>query len=62
MGVVGLKDAVDTVNYAKIGKRIKLARIEKDLSQTGLACLVGCTNNYISATSGSHRPESPLAY
>lgn len=42
---MGLKDAV---NYAKIGKRIKLARIEKDMTQAGLARLVGCTNNYIS--------------
>ena len=38
----------DAVNYAKIGKRIKLARIEKDMTQAGLARLVGCTNNYIS--------------
>ena len=35
----------DAVNYAKIGKRIKLARIEKDMTQAGLARLVGCTNN-----------------
>ncbi|OUN67567.1 hypothetical protein B5G12_13865 [Faecalibacterium sp. An58] len=43
-----LKDAADAVNYARIGKRVKLARVEKDLTQAGLARLVGCTNNYIS--------------
>ena len=59
MGVVGLKDTVDIVNYAKIGKRIKIARIEKDLSQTGLARLVGCTNNYISRIEGAQTRISP---
>ena len=38
----------DAVNYARIGKRIKLARIEKDLTQAQLDRLVGCTNNSIS--------------
>ena len=38
----------DAVNYVRIGKRIKLARIEKNLTQAGLARLIGCTNNYIS--------------
>ena len=36
------------VNYARIGKRIKLACVEKDLTQAQLARLVGCTNNSIS--------------
>ena len=38
----------DAVNYARIGKRIKLARVEKDLTQAQLARLVGCINNSIS--------------
>ena len=38
----------DAVNYARIGKRIKLACVEKDLTQAQLARLVGCTNNSIS--------------
>ena len=38
----------DAVNYARSGKRIKLARIEKDLTQAQLDRLVGCTNNSIS--------------
>ena len=31
----------DAVNYGRIGKRIKLARVEKDLTQAQLARLVG---------------------
>ena len=38
----------DAVNYGRIGKRIKLACVEKDLTQAQLARLVGCTNNSIS--------------
>ena len=29
----------DAVNYARIGKRVKLARVEKDLTQAQLARL-----------------------
>lgn len=36
------------VDYVRIGRRIKIARMNKGLSQTELARLIGCTNNYIS--------------
>lgn len=36
------------IDYIKIGRRIKAARIEKRLSQSELGALVGCSNNHIS--------------
>lgn len=36
------------IDYYKIGRRIKAARLEKELSQADLGALVGCSNNHIS--------------
>lgn len=36
------------IDYAKIGQRIKSARLEKGLNQTDLGALVGCSNNHMS--------------
>ena len=36
------------IDYFKIGKRIKRARIEKGLSQGDLGALIGCSNNHVS--------------
>lgn len=36
------------IDFAKIGQRIKTARIEKGLSQGELGELVGCSNNHMS--------------
>ncbi len=36
------------VDFAKIGQRIKAARMEKGLSQGELGELVGCSNNHMS--------------
>lgn len=36
------------IDYIKIGKRIKSARLEKGLKQTELGSMVGCSNNHMS--------------
>ena len=36
------------VDYMRIGRRVRAARLNKGLSQAELARLIGCTNNYIS--------------
>jgi len=36
------------IDFAKIGQRIKVARMEKGLSQGALGELVGCSNNHMS--------------
>lgn len=36
------------IDFAKIGQRIKAARIEKGLNQGELGELVGCSNNHMS--------------
>ncbi|MBQ8232284.1 MAG: helix-turn-helix transcriptional regulator [Lachnospiraceae bacterium] len=36
------------VDFVKIGKRIKSARLEKGLSQADLGASVGCSNNHMS--------------
>lgn len=36
------------LDYIKIGQRIKMARIEKGLTQADLGAMVGCSNNHMS--------------
>ena len=36
------------IDYVKIGRRIKAARLEKGYSQADLGALVGCSNNHMS--------------
>lgn len=36
------------IDYVKIGRRIKTARLEKGYSQADLGALVGCSNNHMS--------------
>ena len=36
------------IDYEKIGRRIKTARLEKGLNQSDLGELLGCSNNHIS--------------
>ena len=36
-----------TVDYKKIGQRIKQARMEKGLNQSDLGELLGCSNNHV---------------
>jgi len=36
------------IDYVKIGRRIKTARLEKGLNQCDLGALVGCSNNHMS--------------
>ena len=36
------------IDYVKIGRRIKAARIEKGLNQSDLGVLIGCSNNHVS--------------
>lgn len=36
------------IDYVKIGRRIKAARIERGLNQSELGALLGCSNNHIS--------------
>lgn len=36
------------IDYTKIGRRIKTARIQQGLSQADLGALVNCSNNHIS--------------
>lgn len=36
------------IDYVKIGRRIKTARLEKGLNQGDLGALVGCSNNHMS--------------
>ncbi len=36
------------IDYEKIGRRIKAARLEKGLNQSDLGELIGCSNNHIS--------------
>ncbi len=45
MGVSVVQPEID---FAKIGQRIKAARMEKGLSQGELGELVGCSNNHMS--------------
>ena len=39
---------VPEIDYSKIGKRIRSARLEKGLSQAELGALIGCSNNHMS--------------
>lgn len=39
---------VPEIDYSKIGKRIRNARLEKGLSQAELGALIGCSNNHMS--------------
>lgn len=39
---------VPEIDYSKIGKRIRRARLEKGLSQAELGALIGCSNNHMS--------------
>lgn len=36
------------LDYGKIGRRIKAARLEKGLNQSDLGAMVGCSNNHMS--------------
>lgn len=45
MGVIELQPEID---YVKIGRRIKSARLEHGYSQADLGALVGCSNNHMS--------------
>lgn len=36
------------IDYVKIGRHIKAARLEKGYSQANLGALVGCSNNHMS--------------
>ena len=36
------------LDYIKIGRRIKTARLEKGLNQSDLGAMVGCSNNHMS--------------
>lgn len=36
------------IDYEKIGRRIKAARLEKGFNQSDLGELIGCSNNHIS--------------
>ena len=45
MGVIEMQPEID---YVKIGRRIKTARLEKGLNQGDLGALVGCSNNHMS--------------
>lgn len=35
------------IDYVKIGRRIKAARLEKGYSQADLGALIGCSNNHM---------------
>ena len=39
---------LEDVNYASIGNRIRIARLEKGLTQAELSEAAGCSNNYMS--------------
>lgn len=41
-------NVVPEIDYSKIGKRIRNARLEKGLSQAELGALIGCSNNHMS--------------
>jgi len=45
MEVIELQPEID---YVKIGRRIKSARLERGYSQADLGALVGCSNNHMS--------------
>ncbi len=45
---MGVSVVQPEINFAKIGRRIKAARMEKGLSQGELGELVGCSNNHMS--------------
>jgi transcriptional regulator with XRE-family HTH domain len=47
-----------TVDFAKAGKRIKLARIERDWSQESLAERAGLTATYLSNVENAHSKAS----
>jgi len=36
------------IDYIKIGRRIKAARMERGLNQSDLGALIGCSNNHMS--------------
>ena len=45
------KEVIDVqpeIDYFKIGQRIKIARLERGLTQSDLGSLVGCSNNHMS--------------
>ena len=45
---MGVNIVQPTVDFTKIGQRIKAARLEKGLNQSELGELVGCSNNHMS--------------
>ena len=45
---MGVNIVQPTVDFTKIGQRIKAARLEKSLNQSELGELVGCSNNHMS--------------
>lgn len=45
---MGMNIVQPTVDFTKIGQRIKAARLEKGLNQSELGELVGCSNNHMS--------------
>ena len=45
---MGVNIVQPTVDFTKIGLRIKAARLEKGLNQSELGELVGCSNNHMS--------------
>ena len=45
---MGVNIVQQTVDFTKIGQRIKAARLEKGLNQSELGELVGCSNNHMS--------------
>lgn len=45
---MGVNIVQPTVDFTKIGQRIKDARLEKGLNQSELGELVGCSNNHMS--------------
>lgn len=45
---MGVNIVQPTVDFTKLGQRIKAARLEKGLNQSELGELVGCSNNHMS--------------
>lgn len=45
---MGVNIVQPTVDFTKIGQRIKAAQLEKGLNQSELGELVGCSNNHMS--------------
>ena len=49
------------IDFIKVGKRIKQARIEKRLSQAELGEILGCSNNHMSHVEvGQTKPSLPM--